>query len=83
MIWQPFIIFSADFLQSVLDHIAINIFILEQLFDAFYMLFGALGYFFPITELMPILRISIAISVARIFVAVIRFFKGFIPTMGG
>ncbi len=83
MIWQPFIIFGADFLQSVLDHIAFEIFIPEQLFDAFYFLFGALGYFFPITELMPILRISVAVAVSRIFIACLRFCKGFVPTMGG
>ena len=83
MIWQPLINHTSYFLGNLIDSFMFKLFIPEQLFNAFHILFGYLGYFFPIAQLMPIIRISIALSVWRFGIAIFRFIKGLIPTMGG
>jgi hypothetical protein len=43
---------------------------------------GAVAYIFPITALLPILIINLAMDMFRIIVALVVRIKSFIPTMG-
>ena len=83
MIWQPFIDFVITMLTGIIDSIEFNVSLPDNIFSAFHTVFGALGYFFPIKALLPILVISGILSLLRISIVIIRFIKGFIPTMGG
>jgi len=44
--------------------------------------FGAVGYFFPVAALLPILIISIAMDLFQIIMAIVVRIKSFVPTMG-
>ncbi len=83
MIWRPFIRFVLGLLESAFSGFSVNVVLPENVFSVFNTIFGVIGYFFPIRALLPILVISISLSVLRITISIIRFVKGFIPTMGG
>ena len=83
MIWEPFINFVTNLLTKALSNFSIDVQLPDNVFSVFNTVFGAVGYFFPIRALLPIFVISAALSLLRITIVIIRFVKGFIPTMGG
>lgn len=84
MIWVALITAIASFLAYICDLLdPINLVIPDGIFSAFSDFIDVLFYLFPVNQLVPILGISLAFYVARALIAIIRFIKGFIPTMGG
>lgn len=66
-------------LQALPD---INISIPKDVFDTLQNFLLNLEYIFPIVELLPILVISISLSLFKIAWALVIRIKSFIPTMG-
>lgn len=66
-------------LQALPD---IDISIPKDVFDTLQNFLLNLGYIFPIVELLPILVISISLSLFKIAWALVIRIKSFIPTMG-
>ncbi len=78
-----FIITSViEFITNAISQLpTINFDIPDNVLDGLQYL-AYIGYFVPITELMPILVISVSLSVFHITWAIILRIKSFIPTMG-
>ncbi len=83
MVFQPFINLANWFLNLFINNIdTFELTIPDVVYSAMDMLFSALGYLFPVKQLLPILVVSGSISFVRLIVAVIVRIKSFIPTMG-
>jgi hypothetical protein len=74
------LLFIPELILSLIP--TVNIEIPDNIMDGANVMFGALGYFLPVTALLPIIIVSIGIDVARIVIAIIIRIKSFIPTMG-
>lgn len=79
-----FIITSViDFITGVIDKLpGIDFSIPDNVLEGFSYVAQYVNYFIPVAELMPILAISVSLSVFHIVWAVILRIKSFIPTMG-
>jgi hypothetical protein len=83
MVFQPFIDLADWLLNIVIDNIdTIELSIPDGVYSAMDTLFSALGYLFPVKQLLPILVVSGVFAMARLIVAVVVRIKSFIPTMG-
>jgi membrane-associated phospholipid phosphatase len=83
MIFQPLIDIGNWLLNLVLDNVdTVELSIPSGVYSAMDSLFSALGYLFPIKQLLPILVVSGVFAMARLIVAVVVRIKSFIPTMG-
>ena len=85
MIFQPIINFVVDTLTVVSNQLTLNgnIEVPDNVFQAVSSLFGFLGWFFPIGRLLPLLLFTLAFYGLRASLAIVRFIRGFIPTLGG
>ena len=79
-----FIITSViDFITGVIDKLpGIDFSIPDNVLEGFSYVAQYVNYFIPVAELMPILAISVSLSVFHIVWAIILRIKSFIPTMG-
>lgn len=79
-----FIITSViDFITGVIDKLPnIEFSIPDNILDGFVYIAQYINYFVPVAELMPILAISVSLSVFHIVWAIVLRIKSFIPTMG-
>lgn len=83
MVFQPFINLADWLLNIIIDNIdTIELSIPDGVYSAMDSLFSALGYLFPIRQLLPILVVSGVFAMSRLIVAVVVRVKSFIPTMG-
>lgn len=82
MIFQGFIDYFINLFTPYVESLNTTVEIPSSIFTVMSDLFGSLGYFFPVVQLMPILVLSIAFAVFRIFVSFVCRVKSFIPTMG-
>lgn len=72
-----------DFITGVIDKLpGIDFSIPDNVLEGFSYVAQYVSYFIPVAELMPILAISVSLSVFHIVWAVILRIKSFIPTMG-
>ena len=72
-----------DFITGVIDKLpGIDFSIPDNVLEGFSYVAQYVNYFIPVAELMPILAISVSLSVFHIVWAVILRIKSFIPTMG-
>ncbi len=84
MIWLGLITAFAAFLAYICDQLNyIHLVLPDSIFNSFSDFIGILFYLFPVKALTPILGVSLAFYVVRGVIALIRFIKSFIPTMGG
>ena len=74
------LLFIPNMILSMIPTIEINL--PENIFSGVSGILGTVGYLFPVTALLPIIVVSIALDVARVVVAIIIRIKSFIPTMG-
>lgn len=79
-----FIITSViSFITGVIDNLPdIEFNIPDNVLSGFGYVAQYINYFVPVAELMPILAISVSLSVFHIVWAIILRIKSFIPTMG-
>lgn len=85
MLFQPIINFIADSFTVLINGITLNgnIELPDNIFQAFLSLFGYLGWFFPVAKLLPLLFFTLGIYGLRATITLIRFIRGWIPTLGG
>lgn len=79
-----FIITSViDFITGVIDKLPnIEFNIPDNVLEGYSYIAQYINYFVPVSELMPILAISVSLSVFHIIWAIVLRIKSFIPTMG-
>ena len=74
------LLFLPEFLLSLLPEVSIEL--PENVMEGAGTIFGAIGFFFPVAALLPIIIISISLDIFRIVMAIVVRIKSFIPTMG-
>jgi hypothetical protein len=73
-----------NFITGVIDKLPnIDFDIPESALSGFAYIAQYINYFVPVAELMPILVMTVSLSVFHIVWAIILRIKSFIPTMGG